>query len=110
MSWVLKAKIPPGADNARQTAVLDEVSVPECSVEQLAQIQAAKRTALKLLRSGALGDGPFGFMVNLSGHANPRHNPQTSDSLYDFVSIEVIAVGDGAGSKAPEDKPDVLAA
>jgi len=42
--------------------------------EMMAQAEQAIYAAVAIIESGCLGDGPF--LVYLSGHANPSHQPR----------------------------------
>ena len=45
------------------------------SVEHMEQFAQATQAVADLIRSGVLGDVNDVFVVNISGHANPGHEP-----------------------------------
>jgi len=58
--------------------------------ESVEQMEQATYAALKLIKSGCLGEGPF--RVTLGGHANAGHRPREGRAN-DAVSIAIYQQG-----------------
>jgi hypothetical protein len=58
----------------------------ELTSESLEQFEAARQTAMKVLDSGAVGDGEC--VITISGHANEGHAPKNGRAN-DRVSISI---------------------
>ena len=73
MSWT--ASLPEALPG--QTIVADRFSTspPDLEGEPKEQFDLAVEVARTIIASGAVGQGKS-FRVNLSGHANPGHEPQ----------------------------------
>jgi len=92
MSWsfsVIATK--ESADAALNTAAeseIDNIMRSDSGAEMLAQAEQATYAAVRLIKSGCLGDGPF--RISLSGHANPGHQPRDGWAD-DAISISIAA-------------------
>jgi hypothetical protein len=87
MSWTLSVT---KTTRATLQGDLEKATVSgndEAPDERNEQVESAKRAALYIARSGALGDG-VAFNVNLGGHANPEHKPRDGWAN-DYVSVSV---------------------
>jgi hypothetical protein len=70
------------------------------------QLDAAKRGALAMLRTGSVGAMDTGvFAGTLSGHANPEHQP-TEGWANDCVSVYLYQVTDPASLKQAKEARD----
>ena len=93
MSWnfsvVASKESVDAALNAAAESQVDNIMRSDSGAEMLSQAEQATYAAVALIESGCLGDGTF--TVNLSGHANPGHQPRDGWAN-DAVSISIAQV------------------
>lgn len=95
MSWYIS--LPP-IDASLFVAAIEALELhegnPPATPETLEQFRAAKRAALTLFFSGAVGDYKTGrFQATLSGHSNPGHtrpDGYAQDTITASVSQEYV--------------------
>lgn len=74
--------------NAAAEGQIDNIMRGDSGEEMMAQAEQSTYAAVAIIESGCLGDGPF--LVSLSGHANPGHEPRDG-WVNDVVSISISA-------------------
>jgi hypothetical protein len=87
MSWTLTYP-----NGVRRNSSLDDLNknevIGDLSEEGLEQVRQAKVMANSIIVSGAVGNGDKVYYVNLSGHANPNHEPKEGWAN-DMITVSV---------------------
>ena len=87
MSWSIGLPVEVHGDSA-EGDLADIATQGQTGPHVEQALAAAKKAAVDLIRSGAVGHPGRTFIVSLSGHANPDHAPTVGWSN-DFVTINV---------------------
>lgn len=84
-------------------ASLDVAPLPEGVSDQVQeQVAVAKKAALAIVKSGAVGGTDKHFNVSLSGHANPDHEP-AEGWANDCITVSVAQITVATEPAAAED-------
>lgn len=89
MSWSATVAVSPDVEGFEIISLSNVDEVP-AHVEQYA---AALVAAAEILVSGTVGSPNKKYLFNLSGHANPDHEPVEGTSN-DFVTIGIVQVSE----------------
>ncbi len=84
MSWSAECEVK--SDESIENAISELIAHGQQTLESREQFRQAKEVALSIVHSDVIGKG--GYIVRLSGHANPKHEA-TAEYANDFVSVTV---------------------
>jgi hypothetical protein len=86
MSWHVSATIEGGSPKDELSALRAEALTqnPECAD----QFESAKDVAYMIVGAGAVGGSEKKFVVTLSGHSNPGHEPRAGWAT-DMITVSV---------------------
>lgn len=88
MSWSTSGRV----KSASEVEGLTLQDYGDQSVDVREQFQLAKGIANNLIASGVVGKGSKEFIVTLSGHANPGHEPRAGYAN-DAITVTVSQAG-----------------
>lgn len=92
MTWSTTIEPTPAVafEQAVEQLNLPQYETAPHSRETLDQFEAAKSAILAIWQSGAIGDPTKGvYSANLSGHANPQHDPGDTGMGGDVINLNV---------------------